>query len=301
MNRRRPRRPLATTITGAVALGLVGAGTVLLPRSAGADQTASPAAVRLVQQSVVAPGESPVSVIDPPENSDGSFDGRWQLAAADTADGPVAALQGRPFLLQLEGASARWEGCNLHESRVTTNGNEIQFGSLRSTMRGCSSDVDADFGAALSAVRSAAVDTAGRLVMEGGGFRLVFARVGPSPAPPVEGPRWLLDTLIEGETATGPHVFTLRLADGRLEGSAPCGAIGGTYRISEGMLTAAPDVEGTCPGDDTSLTTLLRLLQGPSRMTTSDGVLTISHGTQGFQGRQETDPALPVTNVPAPA
>lgn len=307
MNDRRPRSARAATITIAMTLGLTLPGVALLPGPARAERTASPfgqsTAATETETAAATTAARPAPAVLPRADRDGAFDGEWRLVAARRDGRPVPALRGAPFELSLAGTSARWSGvCNLHVTRVTTHAPRFRVApgaGHRQTLVGCRPSAQAQdrmFWSAFRAVRRATIDGKGRLRLTGGGFRLTFARVLPRPALPVEGTRWRLHTLVEGNTVSGlmgSQVISLRMAGGRLEGRAPCGPIGGSYVISDGEIRATPDVGGTCPADHTALTALLRLLQGPSQVTTSDGVLAVSRGTNRFEGSPERERVVP--------
>lgn len=82
----------------------------------------------------------------------------------------------------------------------------------------------------------------------GDGVRLRFTPVQPVPESELSGTRWVLETLLDGETAAStlgePAVLRLR-EDGTFEGSTGCRTLTGTWTPS-GDGVQFPDLRPAC-------------------------------------------------------
>jgi heat shock protein HslJ len=184
--------------------------------------------------------------------------GEWALAEG-TADGTALPLPpGRGATLRLaDGAAGGTSFCNHYSGSYRLDGDAVAFEGLGGTEMGCEPDVMAAehaYLAGLAAVDTAAVDGED-LVLSADGVLLRFTPVAPVPDSPLEGTRWMLDTLVEGETASStlgePAVLVLT-PDRTASASTGCRSVTGTWLVENGALViddlladgeCAPDLE----------------------------------------------------------
>ena len=184
-------------------------------------------------------------------------EGEWHLTSgtADSADLPTPS--GTQATLDLTGEEARGTAfCNSWFAMARLDGSALTLEGIGQTEMGCPPEVMAAESAyltALGTVRSAAV-RGDELVLTGDGVELWFSQVAVVPDSPLAGTRWVLDTLVDGETASSVlGDARLGLApDGTLTASTGCRTIGGTWRTDGDSLAldAAYDAFGCLPPAD---------------------------------------------------
>ena len=184
-------------------------------------------------------------------------EGEWHLTGG-TADGAeLPAPPGTQATLDLAGDEARGTAfCNSWFATVRLDGSALALEGIGQTEMGCAPEVmaaESAYLAALGDVRTVAVHGE-ELVLTGDGVELRFSRIVPAPDRPLAGTRWVLDTLVDGETASSVLGDAgLELApDGTVTASTGCRSIGGSWR-SEGdelVLDAAYDAFGCTPPAD---------------------------------------------------
>lgn len=131
--------------------------------------------------------------------------------------------------------------CNHYFSSYLLSGSSFSIDELGSTEMACEPDVMAAESAylgALGAVDTAAVDGDG-LVLTGEGVELRFNPVAPVPDSPLEGTRWELESVIEGEMASstlGDPAVLLLDADRTAEATTGCRTITGTWLVEDESL-----------------------------------------------------------------
>ncbi len=187
-------------------------------------------------------------------SSDGSSavdpDGDWVLIdGMDTiADFPITlSIEGN----QVSGRAA----CNSYGGTIRINGTAVAISELFQTEMGCQPEVmeaEQRFLAALASVDNFSVDGT-RLTLSGSGAGLGFEPVTPVPTSALVGTTWVLDTLIEGETAStvaGDPATLLLSADGTLTASTGCRTLTGTW-LENGGVIVVPNLsaDGECPDD----------------------------------------------------
>ena len=183
--------------------------------------------------------------------------GEWELAEG-TADGAALPLPpGRGATLQLEDGSAGGTSfCNHYSGTYRLDGGAVAFEGLGGTEMGCEPDVMAAESAyltALGAVGTAAVEGE-VLMLTGDRVELRFTPVAPVPDSPLAGTRWVLDTLLEGETASstlGEPAVLLLDPDRTASGSTGCRSVTGTWLVENGTLLIDDLLAegGPCPAD----------------------------------------------------
>jgi heat shock protein HslJ len=179
--------------------------------------------------------------------------GEWQLAEG-TADGAALLLPpGIGATLVLEDGEATGRSfCNHYMATYASDGQALTFDGIGGTEMGCEPDVMAAESAylrALGAVRHARVDGEG-LVLSGDGVELRFVPVAPVPDSPLEGTRWVLDTLIAGETASTtlgePAVLQLG-PDRTVTASTGCRSVTGRWLLEDDALVIDDLLAGAEP------------------------------------------------------
>jgi heat shock protein HslJ len=182
--------------------------------------------------------------------------GEWELAEG-TADGVALPLPpGRAATLLLEdGQAGGTSFCNHYSATYRLDGAAVAFEGLGGTEMGCEPDVmaaEAAYLRALGAVGTAAVDGED-LVLSGDGVLLRFTPVAPVPDSRLEGTRWVLDTLVEGETASstlGEPAVLLLAPDRTASASTGCRSMTGTWLVENGALVIDDLLaDGDCPAD----------------------------------------------------
>jgi len=175
-------------------------------------------------------------------------DGDWELAEG------VATVDGYPITLSIDGTGVSGRAaCNSYGGVAVVNGSAVSFGELSQTGMGCEPAVmeaETAFLTALQAVRNFKFDGE-RLVLTGASADLVFSPVQPVPTSELTGTTWLLETVIEGETASSVagEPATLRLAaDGALTATTGCRTLIGSW-LASGAVIVVPELsaDGECP------------------------------------------------------
>jgi heat shock protein HslJ len=191
--------------------------------------------------------------------ADPDIRGGWELTAG-TSDGaalPVPAV-GRATLDVEPGSMGGTSFCNHYSGAYRRDGDTFSVTGLGGTEMGCDPDVmaaEAAYLAALGAVAAATVED-GVLVLTGNDVLLRFSPVQPPPASDLVGTRWVLETVVEGDTASStlgePAVLVLA-DDGTLSGSTGCRILTGHWSRDGDRLTL-PEVhaDGDCPSDATA-------------------------------------------------
>ncbi|MBJ7452578.1 MAG: META domain-containing protein [Blastococcus sp.] len=183
--------------------------------------------------------------------------GEWQLASGTALGADLPFPPGATATLTLSGGEANGTAfCNRFFASYELDGSSFSFGDIGSTEMGCEPEVmaaESTYLAALDAVDTAVLDGTD-LLLTGAGVELRFGPVPVVPDSPLEGTRWVLDTLVDGETASSVlGEARLDLApDGTLTASTGCRSIGGTWRTDGDslVLDAAYDSFGCVPPAD---------------------------------------------------
>jgi heat shock protein HslJ len=183
--------------------------------------------------------------------------GEWQLVEG-TADGAALVVPpgvGATLLLE-DGEAAGRSFCNHYTATYASDGEALTFDGIGGTEMGCDPDVMAAESAylrALGAVQQATVDGEG-LLLSGDGVELRFVPVAPVPDSPLEGTRWVLDTLIDGETASttlGERAVLQLDPDRTVTASTGCRSVTGTWLLEDDALVIDDLLAGAqpCPPD----------------------------------------------------
>lgn len=195
--------------------------------------------------------------------------GEWQLASGTAIGADLPVPPGATATLALSGGEANGTAfCNRFFASYDLDGSSFSMGDIGSTMMACEPDVMAAESAYLEAL--AGVDTAvleaGDLLLTGAGIELRFTPVPVVPDSPLEGTRWLLETLVTGDAASsvqGEPSLELR-ADGTAGFTTGCRTLTGTWLLDDEALVLddlLPD-GAACPpelaGQDEHVTAVLQ-------------------------------------------
>lgn len=167
----------------------------------------------------------------------------------------VAAAE-YPITLSIAGGEVSGNSaCNSYFGTVVIDGATVSFDGLGGTAMGCAPAVMEAETIYMSALASAEtfLSTGDRLTLSGATTELVFEPVAPIPTADLIGTHWILETLLEGETASsvgGDPATLLLAADGTLTGSTGCRTLTGRW-LENGGVIVVPElsVDGDCPED----------------------------------------------------
>lgn len=170
-------------------------------------------------------------------------DGDWVLTSGTGTAGALVLVDGSPVTLTVKGRTVSGRAaCNSYSGDVAASGSGFRPGSIAMTEMACMdpavSALERGYLDAFAAVTRATV-TGDRLVLTGEGVELTFGREAPVPDAPIEGTRWTLDTMFEGESASTVEGSPfLRLdGDGGLTGNGGCRNLAGSYGLTGSTLT----------------------------------------------------------------
>ncbi|WP_104527700.1 META domain-containing protein [Blastococcus saxobsidens] len=178
--------------------------------------------------------------------------GEWHLVEGAVDGSALPSPGGATATLRFEAQEVRGRSfCNSFFASYRLSGDSLVLDGLGSTEMGCEPDVMAAETAFLGALaRTATVTREGAdLVLGGDGVRLRFSPVPPTPDRALADTRWVLETLVDGETASSttgePAVLVLR-SDGGVEASTGCRSGAGTWLVDAGVLV----LDGLAPTGD---------------------------------------------------
>jgi heat shock protein HslJ len=168
--------------------------------------------------------------------------GEWELAGGTAAGADLPSPRGARATLEIDGQELRGIAfCNHYFSSYRLDGSSFSVDGLGSTEMGCEPDVmtaESAYLATLGEVDAvAAADDA--LLLTGDGIELRFTPVAAVPDSPLEGTRWVLETVIEGQAASStigePAVLALD-TDRTAEATTGCRTITGTWLVEANAL-----------------------------------------------------------------
>lgn len=194
--------------------------------------------------------------------------GEWQLTEGTVDGATLPQPPGLPATLAFDDGELRGRSfCNHLFASYRLDGASIRWDGLGGTEMGCDPAVmaaETAFVAALERVTTVATEGAD-LVLTGEAVRLRFRPVPPPADRPLAGTRWVLDTLVDGGSASStvgdPAVLVLR-DDRTVEASTGCQQVSGTWLL-EGDALVVDDLLGSaiCPpelaGQDAHVTAVL--------------------------------------------
>jgi len=168
--------------------------------------------------------------------------GEWEFTGGTAGGADLPRPEGARTTLELDEQQVRGIAfCNHYFSSYRLDGSSFSVDGLGSTEMACAPDVmtaESAFLAALGAVEGVAA-SGDALLLTGDGIELRFTPVPPVPDSPLEGTRWVLESVIEGQAASStvgePAVLALD-ADRTAEATTGCRTITGTWLLEGGAL-----------------------------------------------------------------
>lgn len=199
------------------------------------------------------PGGEP-GTTTPPTTEPAALDGAWVLTAG-TVDGSEIPLDpGYRVTMTIDGATVGGRSaCNSYGGDLAVDDGSISIGRLGGTDMACEPpimEIEAAFLDGLVRVTEAARD-GHTLVLTGSEAEFTFSLLPPVATADLVGVTWVLDTIIQGDTATTADPATLRLdPDGTLTGSTGCRDLSGEYMVTgDTVLFTSFAADGECPED----------------------------------------------------
>jgi heat shock protein HslJ len=173
-------------------------------------------------------------------------DGVWVLSSGDV-DGTVLDLR-LPGQVTLTADGPRISGssgCNQYSADLAIVADRVSIGAISMTEMGCEAPAMALEGRYLSALArvTQAQRSGDRLTLTGERIVLTFRPAPLEPTADLVGTTWLLDSLLEGDTAASvigrPATLVLR-ADGTATGSTGCRSFHGPWQVDGDLLVLGP-------------------------------------------------------------
>lgn len=180
--------------------------------------------------------------------------GEWELLSGTAAGQPLPQPADVRATLTFDGAQAGGTSfCNHYSSGYTVDGDSVRFDGIGGTEMGCDPDVmaaETAYVTALGMVERFALD-GDELLLTGDDVELRFRPVPPVPTSPLAGTEWVLESLIDGETASsviGRSVLRLE-HDGTFTATTACTTMSGRWQPT-GDRVVFPEAAaegGDCP------------------------------------------------------
>ena len=190
--------------------------------------------------------------------SSGGPDGAWALSAA-TVDGAALDLDDRyRVTMTIDGSRVGGTAaCNGYGGALTTAGGSFAVGDIAQTEMACEPAVMEIESAFLQGLlRVSAVARSGDVLsLTGDGVELTFDLLPPVPTAALVGLTWVLDAIIDGETAsstiaTAEPATLLLSPDGTFVGSTGCRGLAGEYVLSgDTVQFTSFSADGECPAE----------------------------------------------------
>jgi heat shock protein HslJ len=229
-------------------------------------------------------------------------------AGACASSGSPSPLEGRTFVstrvegrVLVPGTSIRLSferggvginaGCNSMGGRYEIEGGRIIVREMMSTEMACDPPLmEQDRWVAEMLTRGAAISLSGdTLTLEGSGTRLTMLdRRVAEPDQPLEGTRWVLEGIIEGDSVSSvPAGVTaaIRISDSSVAVEAGCNQGGGSVQVEPGALTfgSLSLTRMACEADRTMVEqAVVSVLSGRVSYRTESDVLTLWTETAGL-------------------
>lgn len=169
-------------------------------------------------------------------------DGEWVLVDGKVSDMPLRLLDSHQVtIVHADGEISGTAACNGYFGALTDG--ELLFDGFGVTEMACdpqaAMDLESTYLQALSTI-----DTAGRdgddLVLRGDGVELRFQPVAATPDVDLEGTDWVLDTIVDGDTASSILAGTepsIRFEEFAVSGSDGCNSFNSSYELIDGALS----------------------------------------------------------------
>jgi len=185
-------------------------------------------------------------------------------------------------------------GCNSMQSPVKTSGGKLEVEDMAMTGIGCDPARHAQdewLAKTLRAEPSWQLDLDELTITSGGTTLVLIDRKTAEPDLPLEGTRWSVESLIQGEAVShreGMDKAYLIFKDGKVAGSTGCNSLSGTAGISGTTITFGPigTTRRGCTGDAASLEkAVLEVLKGSLTFEIDSSSLTLRGAQNGLQLR----------------
>jgi heat shock protein HslJ len=207
----------------------------------------------------------------------------WQLISG-SADGVALVLvDGAPVTFRADqGDAGGRSACNSYGGPISITDVVVTIGpSLQMTEMACLEDgvmdLEAAYLAALPRVTTVARDGE-ELVLRGDAVELRFVAQPEELAASLTGTSWVLDTIVQGETASTPAAEATLLIDddGAVIGSTGCNQMNGTYDATSGFTQLAT-TKMACRGEIMAQEALVvEILESHPTLTIAGSQLTIA-------------------------
>jgi heat shock protein HslJ len=161
--------------------------------------------------------------------------GEWELVSGTASGQPLPQPADVRATLTFEGGEAGGTSfCNRYSAAYTVDGDSVRFEGIGGTEMGCDPAVmaaETAYVTALAMVRTFALD-GDDLVLSGEDVELRFRPIPPVPTSRLAGTDWVLESLIDGETASSVMGrSTLRLEDdGTFTATTACTTMTGRWQ-----------------------------------------------------------------------
>lgn len=180
----------------------------------------------------------------------------WTLVSGHGPGGDIPIVDGWPVTLAFEnGMIGGTAACNGYGGTYQLDGSALIVDQVGLTEMGCVPDVSASESAYIAAflgVETVSI-SGGELALAGPSVGLVFQRNQPVPTAQLIDQVWLLETLLQGESAATvagrPATLVLR-ADATLDGATGCRGLTGRYVVSGNQIVFTDfAADGECSAD----------------------------------------------------
>jgi heat shock protein HslJ len=211
--------------------------------------------------------------------------GTWVLDNGTSPSGAIAVPGGSLVTIRFDDSGVHGQACNIYGGSYQLSGDDINFSEMSMTEMGCDEPmmtVEARYHQALAAVTTVA-RSGDRLTFSGPDAELVFSLQPQVQDAGLENTYWILDTLVQGETASSVRgTAWLQLRGGELTGETGCRALTGSYVLDADRLVIsrlAPT--GSCPADFATQDAVVTAVLGSSPTVWIEGLALTLTGPDG--------------------
>jgi heat shock protein HslJ len=193
-----------------------------------------------------------------PEPSDDplGLSGAWVLIRGEGPNGPIRVPDGWRVTLTFTGEDEfGGQACNFYGGTYDLGvDGAVTFSNMFMTEMACEEPmmtVEAAYHAALTDVTRAA-RSGDQLAMHGEGTELVYRLLPPVPDEALQGTRWRLESLIQGDAVSSVQgdAWLVLEADGTMTGSTGCRDLSGRYTVSgDQLMWTDLRADGECSAD----------------------------------------------------
>lgn len=182
--------------------------------------------------------------------------GAWVLDRGESPTGPIHVPDGWRVTLNFTGKDEfGGQACNYYGGTYDLGADgAVTFSNMSMTEMACEEPmmtVESTYHAALAAVTQAA-RSGDELTMRGEGVELIFSLLPPVPDEGLQGTRWILESLIQGNAVSSVQgdAWLILEPDGTMTGSTGCRDLSGRYVVSgDQLIWTDLRAEGECSAD----------------------------------------------------